>query len=191
MIITNNFKPQIWIIAGVNGSGKTSFANKYLRGKLAIINPDEIAIQSNINPVSAGKESLLLRQKFLEQKISFAIETTLSGINEINFIQQCKKQGYKINFVYLYLNSEYLSYARVKQRVENNGHDIPTKDIKRRYERSINNFINIKNISDRTWLLDNSYIKTKLIYSIVNQKIKFISSNINNKIKNIFSLNER
>jgi len=36
MIITNNFQPQVWIIAGVNGAGKTSFANKYLRGKILI-----------------------------------------------------------------------------------------------------------------------------------------------------------
>ena len=191
MIITNNFQSQVWVIAGVNGAGKTSFANKYLRGKIAIINPDDIALQNNLQAVNAGKEALNLRQKFLNQNISFAIETTLSGINEIKFIQQCKNANYKINFVYIYLDSQYLSYARVQQRIENNGHSIPSQDIQRRYLRSINNFKNIEQISHRTWILDNSGIKTKMIYSSINNQVKFISNNIPAKIITVFNLNEK
>ena len=77
IIKLKQLQPQLWIIAGVNGSGKTGFTNKYLRGKIAIINPDEISIQ-------AGKKAILARQKLMQTKTIFAIETTMSGKFEIS-----------------------------------------------------------------------------------------------------------
>ena len=187
MIITENIRPQLWIIAGVNGAGKTTFTNKYLRGKIAIINPDEIAIQKNITPLQAGKKAILERQNYLEKKISFAVETTLSGFNEIELIKKCKDLNYKINLVYIYLQNKILSYSRVQQRVQNYGHNIPINDINRRYQKSINNFIKITPIIDRIYLLDNSDTKTKLVSSFYEGNIKFISKNISPKLKEILS----
>jgi predicted ABC-type ATPase len=186
MIITN--RPQLWIVSGVNGAGKTSFTSKYFRGKIPIVNPDEIALQNNIQPIEAGKKTLLLREHLLSNNISFVIETTLSGINEFNFIKKCKQKGYKINFIYIYLSSINLSYARVQQRVQNNGHDIDIQDINRRYSRSIDNFRKIEQISNRTWLLDNSNSKTKLVYSSIDKNTKFLSKDIHSKLKKYFNL---
>ncbi len=185
MITTKQIQQQLWIIAGINGAGKTSFANKYLRGKIAIINPDEIAIQENIPPIQAGKIALQMRKTFIKQQNSFAIETTLSGINEINLVKTCKQQGYKINLVYLYLSSTNLANSRVMQRVENFGHDIPYQDIQRRYPKSLKNLSLILQYVDRLFILDNSNQKTQLLCSKANDEIKYTSPNLESKLPSI------
>jgi len=189
MIINHDNIKQLWIIAGINGSGKTSFTNKYLRGKIAIINPDEIAIEKNISSIQAGKIAIRERKNLIESKISFSIETTLSGINEIELIKTCKKLNYKINIIYLYLDSLYLARLRINQRIENHGHNIEDKDILRRYPRSLENFKSILKYADRVIILDNSSNKLKLVCSIYLNKIKFISKNIPKKIFDIVNNN--
>jgi predicted ABC-type ATPase len=57
-------KPQLWIIAGPNGSGKSTITAKYYRRfpALPIVNPDVIAVENKISPITAGKQALLAQK---------------------------------------------------------------------------------------------------------------------------------
>lgn len=76
--------PTLWIIAGPNGAGKSTLVADVLRARwprLPIINPDDIAAQSDAphSSISAGRIALARQQQLLAGRQSFAVETTLSG----------------------------------------------------------------------------------------------------------------
>ncbi len=132
----------LFIIAGANGSGKTTFAKSFstLHG-LYFINADEIAKEldsENITryKIKAGKIFFERFDKRLLLDRSFVIETTLSGKYLIKYIQKAKKLNFVINIIYLYLENPAANILRVKNRVLNGGHHIPSQDITRRYHRS-------------------------------------------------------
>jgi predicted ABC-type ATPase len=157
--------PKLYIIAGPNGAGKTTFAKEFLP-KYAhcpnFINADLIA--SGLAPFSptkvrikAGK--LLLEQinQFLKEKADFAFESTLSGRAYISLFKTARDKGYSITIFYLSVPSDKLACDRVKQRVKEGGHHVPIIDIKRRFNRSWHNFVNLyKPLADSWILFDNS-----------------------------------
>lgn len=143
--------PSLIIFAGANGSGKTTAAEKYLKEPGALftdfINTDKIAEGlSPYNPesarVSAGKIFFKRFDEFVEQRKSFAFETTLSGTSHAKYIRHAKDSGYKVSLVYLYLDNPLLNMARIKMRVKEGGHNVPEEDVKRRYKRSLYNLMN-------------------------------------------------
>lgn len=149
----------LYIIAGANGSGKTTFAINFAKlENLKFINADEIAKEYDPNDiqkykVKAGRRFFEELGKSLKQNESFAIETTLSGKYLVKVINKAKEEGFYINLTYLFLETEDENIYRVKNRVLKGGHDVPVEDIKRRYTRSRNLFLNLyKNLVDE-WML--------------------------------------
>jgi len=149
----------LYIVAGANGSGKTTFALNYKElNNLHFINADEIAKQYDPNDmdkykIKAGKEFFKQLENSLAQDKSFMIETTLSGKYLKKVIEKAKKNNFKIVLMYLFLETDNENILRVKNRVLNGGHDVPVEDIKRRYIRSRELFMNLyKNMVDK-WIL--------------------------------------
>jgi predicted ABC-type ATPase len=149
----------LYIIAGANGSGKTTFAKSFASlNDLYFINADEIAKELDSKDISkykvkAGKIFFQELESNLKKDKSFVIETTLSGKYLIKYIQKAKELDFHISLIYLFLETPTTNILRVKNRVLNGGHDIPTKDIIRRFYRSKNMFWNIyKNIVDE-WII--------------------------------------
>jgi len=156
-----------FIIAGANGTGKTTLAKEFLKENLfEFLNADEIA--KEINPdnlqsarVTAGKILFNKLNQILDSDKSFAIETTLSGSYLIKFIDKAKKQGYKISIIYFFVDNPEVCINRIKIRVSNGGHSVPDEDVKRRYFRSKNNFWNkYKNLADDWIMFYNGIEKT-------------------------------
>lgn len=147
----------LYIIAGANGSGKTTFAMTYAQLKnLHFINADEIAKEYDPNDlekykIQAGKEFFRQVKIYIEDKEeSFILETTLSGKYLEKIITRAKQKEFKIVLIYLFLDDDTENILRVKNRVLNGGHNIPVKDIKRRYVRSRKLFLSLyKNIVDK------------------------------------------
>ncbi len=148
-----------YIIAGANGSGKTTFALNFAElDNLKFINADEIAKKYDPNDiqkykVKAGKEFFYELDKSLKEEDSFIIETTMSGKYLIKVINEAKKQSFDVTIIYLFLETQKENIYRVKNRVLKGGHNVPQEDIIRRYHRSRKLFWNIyKDMSDK-WLL--------------------------------------
>jgi len=147
----NGYQSTCYVIAGPNGAGKTTFALRYLpeiTGCRNFINADLIA--DGLSPLDSSKVQLeagkiLLRgiQANVEKVEDFAFETTLSGRSYIRLLKDLRFKGWKILLFYLWIPSAEFSRARVKQRVEAGGHDIPDDAIARRYKRTISNFLNV------------------------------------------------
>ncbi len=154
---------KLTIIAGANGSGKTTFALSYAEfSGLEFINADEIAKELNPKDMNhekfnAGKIFLRLIEELLNQKQDLILETTMSGKYLIKIIQKAKESGYFIDIFYLYLDNVVNNIARVQNRVYNGGHDIPIEDIIRRYYRSRKLFYEqYKAMADRWFLFFNA-----------------------------------
>ncbi len=68
------------------------------------------------------------------------LESTLSGRKLIKSINTLHGRKYNVLILFLFLDSIELCHARIEDRVQKGGHDVPYRDIKRRYERSFRNF---------------------------------------------------
>ena len=165
-------KPKLYVIAGPNGSGKTTFAEKFLphyAGCFEFVNADLIA--KGLSPfgpskvaIKAGK--LLLEQiaYFSKKKIDFAFETTLAGKGYANIFKQMKQDGYELHLFFLWLPDVKLALARVADRVRKGGHAIPESDVKRRFIRGILNLLHVYRELFDTWtVFDNSMTDSKII----------------------------
>jgi len=126
--------PTIYLIAGCNGAGKTTFAKEFLPTEvkcLRFLNADEIARGLSPLKPSAGAmraARLLLTQvdECLRHRETFALETTLSGKTYIRLFRRARQLGYEIELHYLWLSSPTQAIARVRQRVQQGGHHVPT-----------------------------------------------------------------
>lgn len=159
-------RPNVYMIAGANGSGKTTAIMTLLPKHLSLfnfINADEIA--KGLSPLSPEDASidagrLMIRQlnKIIDLKKDFAFETTGSGLGHLRTLEKCRINGYYIHIIYLYLNSENIAVKRVDNRVKQGGHNVPQADIKRRYLKGLKNiFFEYTQSADFIEIIDNSY----------------------------------
>lgn len=141
--------PTIYLIAGCNGAGKTTFAREYLPHEvkcLRFLNADELArglspLDPSAGAFKAGR--LLLREVHhsIAAREIFALESTLSGRTYVNLFRQARNAGHSIELHYLWLASPAQAIARVRQRVREGGHNVPVADIRRRFERSLKHLL--------------------------------------------------
>ena len=137
--------PTIYVIAGCNGAGKTTFAKEFLPKEvkcLRFLNADEIArglspLKPSAGAIRAARLLLTQVDECLRRRETFALESTLSGKTYIRLFQRARKLGYEIELHYLWLSSPAQAIARVKQRVQQGGHHVPAADIRRRFKRSL------------------------------------------------------
>ena len=154
------------IIAGPNGSGKTTFASEYLRDSIIskYISADAIAEKLVSNPEDFGKVRIQAGRLFfqeiyrlIEAEKDFIVEVTLSGKGFERIISRLKRAGYTVAIVFIFLISAETCVARVKNRVIAGGHHVPIEDIVRRFYRSKYNFwYTYRNLVDRWHLYCNS-----------------------------------
>lgn len=151
--------PNLFIIAGPNGSGKTTISKIILEKHLfEYLNADEIAMnmsQEAIEKVriSAGKLLISRFDKLIQNGVSICIETTLSGLFLVKRIKECRKAGYGINLLYLLLDDTGMAINRIKARVKRGGHAIPDEDVIRRFHRSGSNFLKIYRYLVDKWVM--------------------------------------
>ncbi len=159
-------RPSIYVIAGVNGAGKSSVAGETFRQSGAdYYNPDEAArllVTANPNLTqteangAAWHEGVRLLKRAVDEGLDFAFETTLGGNTIPRLLKKAASARVEINVWYVGLESPELHIARVKSRVARGGHDIPEEDIRRRYERSRLNLIDLLPVLRALRIFDNS-----------------------------------
>lgn len=161
-----NLKPELIIIAGPNGSGKTSITQKFLHHEWAdgtiYINPDQIAndMFGNWNDseavLKAAKYCAELREKCLTERKSFVFETVFSAQDKIDFVLRAKQAGFFIRIFFISTSDPSINAARIAKRVMKGGHDVPITKIISRYNKSIQNCKTVSSIIDRLYVYDNS-----------------------------------
>lgn len=142
---------KILIIAGPNGSGKTTFALEFLPNEAGcpiFVNADLIAaglspFQPEVATIKAGRLMLKEIAEHVERGESFAFETTLSGHGYVRMIQEWRRQQYYVKLFFLSLASPDESVARVKARMPQGGHHIPDEVVRRRFASGLENFTTI------------------------------------------------
>ncbi len=154
------------IVAGPNGSGKTTFAAEYLRDSevTAYISADAIAERLVSCPedmekvkIQAGRLFIQEIQALIEAEKDFVVEVTLAGKGFVRTISQLKRAGWTVTIVFIFLKTPETSVARIRNRVESGGHHVPTEDVVRRFYRSKHNFwYTYRNLVDRWSLFYNS-----------------------------------
>ena len=161
--------PQLWVFAGPNGAGKSTLAARQVRGRVPIVNPDEIARtlpparDGGVDVLGAGRIALQERERRVGARESFAVETTLTGRGELALIARAKEAGYAVRLFYVGLDDLALSVDRVATRVAAGGHDVPRADLFRRFDRSRGNLAEALRLADRAFVLDNSGQRRRLV----------------------------
>ena len=154
---------QLWVLAGGNGAGKSTFYKLYLaKYGIKFVNADLIAedIDSE-NPEGlsyhAATVAAKIREDLILQGVSFCFETVFSHESKIDFLAQAKANGYKIILIFIHLLDSSLNEARVKQRVSEGGHSVPTEKIHSRIPRTLKHIKTALSIVDEVRILDNSF----------------------------------
>lgn len=164
-------RPVLIVIAGPNGSGKTSVTSRLLRHEwmedAVYINPDIVAQEKfgDWNSRDAVMQSVKyceeLRERCLTEKKSLIFETVLSVDDKVNYILRAHKAGFFIRFFFVCTNNPTINAARIAHRVMEGGHDVPISKIISRYNKSIVRGNIVSRFVDRTYIYDNSIDNTE------------------------------
>ena len=182
---------RIYVLAGVNGAGKSSIGGAAFRASGAdYYDPDEAAralmavnptlTQADANSAAWHAGVKLLKQAIAEHK-DFAFETTLGANTIPRLLAEAASQGIEIYIWYVGLSSPELHIERVQARVRRGGHDIAAEHIRRRFEHSRLNLIELMPHLTALRVYDNSadadpatgkIPKPKLVLHMVRRKIR-------------------
>ena len=172
------------VIAGPNGSGKTSVTQKFLHHEWAegtlYINPDEVAKNkygdwnSPEAVLKAANYCAGLREKCLSERKSFVFETVMSAEEKVDFIIRSKQAGFFIRLFFISTSHPSINAARIASRVMKGGHDVPITKIISRYYKSLANCKTVAPIVNRLYVYDNSVNgeDAKLQFRLVNGELK-------------------
>lgn len=155
-------QPELWLLVGGNGSGKSTFHERFLaRRNIPLVNADNIA--RSLWPDSPEKHSyeaalIAERERFrlLDEGLSFCFETVFSHPSKIDFVASAKAAGYRIRMFCFHLEMPDLNKARVASRVQAGGHRVPAKKIETRIPRTLSNVQACVGLVDELHLVDNS-----------------------------------
>ena len=159
-------RPILIIIAGPNGSGKTTITSRILHHEWlensVYINPDQVAQErfGDWNSTEAVRQAAEFcadwRERCLNDKQSMIFETVFSADDKLDFIRRAKQVGFFIRLFFVCTASPMINAARIAGRVMKGGHDVPIAKIISRYQKSIINCKIATAIADRVYLYDNS-----------------------------------
>jgi predicted ABC-type ATPase len=158
--------PQIYVLAGVNGAGKSSVIGATIRANGGeYYNPDEAAREIiAANPklgqteanAAAWQQGRRLLRRAIDEGLDFTFETTLGGNTMPALLAEAAERGIEVRLFFVGLESPEAHIGRVRQRVGAGGHDIPEAAIRRRYRHSRIHLIELLPVLTELRVYDNS-----------------------------------
>ncbi len=176
-------RPTLCIVAGPNGSGKTSATIQLLHNEWAensmYINPDNIAQEqfgdwnSPSAVLKAAELATKMRYDCLSQKKDFVFETVFSSDEKVRFVEQAKSEGFFIRIFFVCTENPEINVKRITRRYLNGGHEVPISKIVSRYYKSLLNIGKVIPLVDRVYVYDNSVEDQmpKLLYRTVDGQL--------------------
>lgn len=140
-------RPILWLIAGANGVGKTTYAFRHIRavsGVSEFVNLDEIARGLSPLDVEAGRlpasrVAIARIRELFQARRTFSLETTLAGRTHLRTIDRARRAGFDVVILYFAVGHVETCLTRIARRVSEGGHDIPENEARRRFARSLDN----------------------------------------------------
>lgn len=142
-----NGPKRLWLIAGPNGVGKTTYAFKNVpavSGSLNFINLDEIA--RGLSPLAprlaereAARIALKRAHEFIRAGEVFSMETTMAGQTHLSLLREARTLGLSPALLYFSVRSPEICLERIARRVAEGGHDVAEDVVRRRFIRSHQN----------------------------------------------------
>jgi predicted ABC-type ATPase len=160
--------PVLIFLAGPNGSGKTTFFEEYLdRLGLPSVNADRIARLLRLRDPSASPDDIdrrafaeaeSLRAALVEARLSFCTETVFSDPvgAKLRLLDEARIRGFATFLIFIGLESPLLAMARVKQRAQHGGHDVPDGKLRARFPRTMANLRSAVLLVEEAFVFDNS-----------------------------------
>lgn len=166
----------LWLIAGPDGVGKTTYARRYLRsltGGTAFVNLDEIGRGlSPLEPTpdaetarAAGRIALERLHAAIAARRSVAVETTLAGHTHRRSVALARAAGMGVRLVFCLLPGVEQALSRIGARVAAGGHAVPEADARRRFGRAVANFPAYAALADHWVVLDTQMAEPRLAAS--------------------------
>lgn len=158
--------PDLYVLAGVNGAGKSSIGETIFRRQGSIVyNPDAVAqkiraLHPDIPLSLANAHAWQLGKSLLEQAIrerkDYLFETTLGGRSITGLLREAARGGHRLHIWFCGLESPELHLKRVRARVARGGHDIPEEKIRERWDGSRENLVRLLPHVHHLRMYDNS-----------------------------------
>ena len=176
-------KPTLCVVAGPNGSGKTTTTVQLLTDEWAAdslyIKPDNIAQEefgawnSSEAVLKAAEQATQMRYECLEQRRDFVFETVFSAVEKLDFLRKAKEAGFFIRLFYVCTSDPAINVARITQRYLNGGHEVPISKVISRYYKSLINVEEAISFVDRAYIYDNSIDNQlpRLLYRTIDGKL--------------------
>jgi predicted ABC-type ATPase len=183
-------KPIAVVLAGHNGSGKSTLWREQFAGtfEIPLLNADRLLM--SILPETTGSLpgwAAKLRRDPAWMKVSqrgvqdllakaqaanlpFAFETVFShwqpkldgGFeSKVDMLKEMQKAGFFVLLVFVGLPTVDLSIARVAQRVQTGGHDVPTEKLRKRFGLTQQAIKLALDVADASLLFDNGSTKER------------------------------
>lgn len=160
-------KPKLLVIAGPNGSGKTTFTRQLLKhywsDDCVFINPDIIAENEfggwndQAAIFKAADRAAEMREECLRSRTSMVVETVLSREDKVDFLRRAKESDFFVRVFFIGTDTPEINAARVTRRMIEGGHEVPINRIIARYFRSMRLCVAAGLIADRLYVHDNSF----------------------------------
>lgn len=162
----DNRRPTLCVVAGPNGSGKTSTTLQLLQYEWTTdsiyINPDNIAQEqygdwnSPQAVLQAAQTATQMRYDCLDRRDDFVFETVFSSPEKLQFLRKAHEAGYFIRLFFVCTTDPQINVARITKRYLNGGHEVPISKVISRYYRSLEYASEAIEFADRAYIYDNS-----------------------------------
>lgn len=148
-------RPIMLVFAGPNGSGKSTITARVLPIG-SYVNADVIQRHLQCTPWEAAQIAEATRKKLLSESSDFTFETVLSTERNYLLMEQAKQANYRVICIFVLTKDPQINIERVKQRVANGGHDVPSEKVVSRYCRALKLFPKLFSVCDELYVYDNS-----------------------------------